>query len=575
MTNYKFKIQELSFKTGSDIINLKPRAINIFVGPNNSGKSRILKEIRDWLSGDSGEIGILENIEFDFPETFEVLDDAYNITSMMQKDYYGNWFFGGYSNKPTQPFDMNTTYESYFARQARVYSSEWRNTFSNAIKQKSKQQFLEFFGSLFFRYLGTEERLMICKSQTNYGLDNATKNYLSDVRFKHRALNELSKITQKLFDVDIALDTQTLGTRLCFRVGKDLDTLKHTNQLSEAEAKELYNKDMLDDQGDGIKNFVSVFLSLKCNDQGALLLDEPEAFLHPPLARQLGEIIGNTADSDRPIFIATHSVEILKGILSKSSDVQIIRITRPRLNSNKFTFIQKETLNKVLETPLLRVSRVLEGIFCEKVVLTESEADELIYQEFIEKVFPESGLHFVHAQNKQTLGDIAQLYREIGVAFEILVDFDILREPKEFTKLMTSIGIPIEMSSKFSQYAAQLRVQVDNSVKEGNLSSDEIESKQRKVRDKVYHKEGIRWFSEDLRSKIKDTLNVLDNYHLHILRSGELETFLEEYGLDYLADKKSWVMNAINKIASLDKEELVESAAAYNFIERVVNNPES
>lgn len=572
MAEYKFKIRKLSFETDSGAVDIEPSAINIFVGPNNSGKSRILKEIRDYLSGDREDIKILKDVECDFPNTFEELDGAYSVSSKMQRDYYGNWFFGGYSNKPNQPFDMNTTYESYFARQARVYSGDWKRVFSDVIKQKDFPQFYNIFGCLFFRYLGTEERLMICKAQTNYGLDNATKNYLSDIRFKSEILNELSEMTQKLFGVDIVLDAQTLGTRLCFRVDKDFNGLKHVNQLSEKDARSLYCKDMLDDQGDGIKNFVSVFLSLRCNDQGVLLLDEPEAFLHPPLARQLGEIIGDSADSDRPIFIATHNVEILKGILSKNSDAQIVRITRPEFGRNNFTFIQKETLSNVLESPLLRVSRVLEGVFCEKVILTESEADELIYQEFIEKVFPESGLHFVHAQNKQTLGDIAQLYREIGVAFEVLVDFDILRNPQEFTQLMSKVGVPSEISSKFSQHSSRLRDQVNGSVEKGISGLDKIENKQKDARDKAYHKEGIRWFSEDLQPKIEDDLNVLDSFHLHILRSGELETFLEEYGLEYSANKKNWVMNAINKIASLDKEELIAGVAAYNFIERVVNN---
>jgi len=52
-------------------------------------------------------------------------------------------------------------------------------------------------------------------------------------------------------------------------------------------------------------------------------------FLHPPLARQLGELIAEAQAEDRSIFVATHSVEILKGILSKSQDVNVIRITQP------------------------------------------------------------------------------------------------------------------------------------------------------------------------------------------------------------------------------------------------------
>ena len=50
---YKFKINkiEVNGTTGKEIII--PKKINIIVGPNNSGKSRFLKELRDYMSGET------------------------------------------------------------------------------------------------------------------------------------------------------------------------------------------------------------------------------------------------------------------------------------------------------------------------------------------------------------------------------------------------------------------------------------------------------------------------------------------------------------------------------------------
>ena len=118
-------------------------------------------------------------------------------------------------------------------------------------------------------------------------------------------------------------------------------------------------------------------------------------------------------------FVATHSVEILKGILSKTQDVNVIRITRSEDNKNSIMLLNQDLLNTILQDPLLRVSRVLEGIFCEKVIITEAEADELVYQELIEKLIPESGVFFAHGQNKQTLAPIAELYQKIGVDMKL------------------------------------------------------------------------------------------------------------------------------------------------------------
>ena len=57
-------------------------------------------------------------------------------------------------------------------------------------------------------------------------------------------------------------------------------------------------------------------------------------------------------------------------------------------------------------------------------------------------------------------------------------------------------------------------------------------------RNEVYHKQGVRFFEEGLKTKIRETFDYLSGFHLHILETGELETLLEEYGVEY-KEKKS------------------------------------
>lgn len=44
---YKFRIDKLELNTIDGVIDFEPRRINVVIGPNNSGKSRFLKELRD------------------------------------------------------------------------------------------------------------------------------------------------------------------------------------------------------------------------------------------------------------------------------------------------------------------------------------------------------------------------------------------------------------------------------------------------------------------------------------------------------------------------------------------------
>lgn len=568
---YKFKIDKIVVNTSEGTKDIAPKTINVLVGPNNSGKSRFLKELRDYLSGDKRDIKIINSIEHSYPESFSELDNAYNVTSKMVKDQYGNWMLKSYSNKPAQGLDMTSSLESYFTRNMNTVGGSWMEHFSGIIDRKDRTEFLNWYGSLFYQYIGTEERLTICKAQKNYGLDSSSTNYLSSFKYKDQLLNDLSCRIKQLFKKDICLDTQTLGDRLVFRVGDNFEYIKNPTNYSEDIAFRLFSESMLDDQGDGLKSFVSTFLSLNHKENDILLLDEPEAFLHPPLARQLGEMIGDFDDEEHTIFVATHSVEILKGILSKNQNVNVIRITRSKNNKNAIMVLDQDVLNTILQDPLLRVSRVLEGIFCEKVIITEAEADELVYQELTEKLISESGVFFAHGQNKQTLVPIAELYQKIGVGYEVITDFDVLRVPSEFYKFLAIMPIEENEKQRIKSYAEKLREIIDGSVDVNGMSKEEAEQAKKAKRNEVYHKQGVRFFEERLRTKIRETLDYLSGYHLHILETGELETLLEEYDIGY-KEKKIWVVDAINKIAELTDEDFKPESKVYQFVHKVIQN---
>ena len=569
---YKFKIDKLKLNTINGLRNFEPKRINVIIGPNNSGKSRFLKELRDWLSGDNTDIKMINQIEYPYPENFQELDESYNIKNKITKDMYGNWILRTYLNKSNQTWDVNATFESYFTRSLNSIASDWEDFFKNIVQEKNEISFFQHLGPLFFRYLGTEERLTICRMQKNYGLDSTNTNYLTSFKFEDKVLRELSANVKRIFNKDIVLDTQTLGDRLGFRIGDDFEYLQGKFNQEKKGVLQLFHEKLLDDEGDGLKSYVSTFLSLKVKENDVLLIDEPEAFLHPPLARQLGELIGDF-DEDKQIFVSTHSVEILKGILSRNTDINVIRITQPKPLQNNINLVDSKVLQAIIQSPLLRVSRVLEGLFCEKVVITEAEADELIYQELIEKVFPQSGLYFAHGQNKQTLAEIAEMYKAIDIRYEVITDFDILRVNEEFNKFVKKMPIEENEKQRYREYLKELREEIDNEVDTEGMNEDEKKKKLKENRDKVYHQEGIRHLNEgELKENIKIMLEKMSKNHLHILNTGELETLLSPFSIPYTNNKSRWVIEAIDKIASLNKENIKENRNIYEFLEKIVHS---
>lgn len=567
---YKFKINGLQLNTIDGELPLQPKKVNVFIGPNNSGKSRFLKELRDYLSGDMGDLSIIKEMKFDYPKDFDVLNDSYNLSSKMAKDLNGNWVLRAFSNKTDNAWNVHASFDSLYTRNLHSFGGDWKEHFRNIVNSKEKNSFFQYFGPLFFQYLGTEERLTICKEQLNHGLDSNNTNYLSSFKFESELLKKLSENVERIFKKCIVLDTQTLGDRLVFRVGNDL---KYVNGLFANEQEDitrLLNEKKLDNQGDGLKAYVSTFLSLNLKGSDILLIDEPEAFLHPPLARQIGELIGDFAE-DKQIFISTHSVDVLKGILSKNQDVNIIRITQPETYKNKISVLNKEVLENIIHNPLLRVSRILEGLFCEKVVITEAEADELIYQELIEKTFTQSGLYFAHGQNKQTLADIAALYDKIGIAYEIITDFDVLRVNDEFNEFLNIMKLDETTKQQYRKYIGELRTKIEGDVSTEGLDEEARKHALKAQKDKAYHELGIAYLDDgELKNNITQLLDDMDRKHLHILRTGELETLLLPFNVEYTHNKGRWIVLAINKISELTKEKIESQQTIHDFLSCIV-----
>lgn len=67
---YQFKIDKIVVNTSDGTQDIIPKKVNILVGPNNSGKSRILKELRDYLSGDNRDIKIIHSIDYPYQKIF-------------------------------------------------------------------------------------------------------------------------------------------------------------------------------------------------------------------------------------------------------------------------------------------------------------------------------------------------------------------------------------------------------------------------------------------------------------------------------------------------------------------------
>lgn len=596
---YNFKIKKIITNNNKEIY---PKQINVIIGPNNSGKSQFLKDIKNSLlrynNPYSDKTIVIKSLEYDLPSDFDEFVERYRIKDLLFKTSDNQYYIRNYSGISSNMFHIHNNFSNYLdSGNINIYG-DWEETLKNQINnfnnnicidEKIKKEynlpddavirnenyaeylingqlvkqnisgsggplvqragesiipFIDTYGALFTNYLGTEEKLLMCKKQQKYGLQDSSTNFLSEVQFNSKLLDTLSNYTKKLFKRDVYLDRYSWGSEIVFRVGDNFDFIRNSRKDDSDVEIKLKDYNILDDEGDGIKSFITNYLALNMNDKNILLLDEPETFLHPPLARQLGEIIGLSASDEKQIFISTHSADLLRGLVNSGCEINIIRITR-KDDYNEINQIDRKTLNEVILSPSLSSGNVLNGLFSEKVYLCEAESDEEFYQALHDKVELLDTAFFTHTKNKQTLKNLSKIYNDLKIPNYRIYDFDIFKD-KDLNKAIKGV---------FDEKQINKYIELKNQMQQ-SIGIDE-----------KYHNGGINAIDEKhLIDEVNIMLNDLKKNGIIILKYGCLETNLINEGIQYSKNNKDgWLENAIQYIYETDVS-ILENTYIYKWI---------
>ena len=174
-----------------------------------------------------------------------------------------------------------------------------------------------------------------------------------------------------------------------------------------------------------------------------LLLDEPEAFLYPPQARLLGEIIAKEKASRAQLFVATHSPDVLHGLVDVASDhLRLLRMQRDG-NVNRVKELDKEHIKKISSDPLMKYSSVMSGVFHERVIICEAEADCMFYNSLLHLPNVHGGTQpdvlFVHGNGKHRMATLAEALTALDVPVDIVADMDILNDETIMKRIIEAL----------------------------------------------------------------------------------------------------------------------------------------
>lgn len=296
-------IRSLTFSDGSEVA-VCPSDVILIVGPNNAGKSETLRAIRDKLENASNASPVLYSLKIERTGSL----DEFNI-------WLSDWTVLRKKSPPDNPV--------FQALGQAIHKSQAHNDWQRG------DNVLGHLTRWFCHLLSADERLQICNPPGNIALAHDNPTHPIQFLLRDDKLEEkLSQKFRRAFGVDLVVH-RNAGNQVPLHIGERPIPAADEDRVSIGYIERLEKLPTLHTQGDGMRSFAGVLLATSVGRESIILIDEPEAFLHPPQARLLGTTLVQDRNRERQLFIATHSTDILRGVLdTESPDVRVIRIRR-------------------------------------------------------------------------------------------------------------------------------------------------------------------------------------------------------------------------------------------------------
>lgn len=385
--------------------------IVVFTGPNNSGKSQVLKDIaRRYMNSYTREI----------------------VTKSQGHDFVG---------EPTKEYlkEVSKGYDGNYKLGIHPYG-----TYQNAIDMWKRHD-MSILGSLFLTVLPTESRLTSSNAVNSIDFTkDKPSNPLQVLYMDDEKTKELDGFFYNAFGVHLILN-KGAGSKITLHVGNEVEIKEGEDRVSSEYLKRLVKLPLIEQQGDGMRSFSGVLLNIIAGNTSVTLLDEPEAFLHPPQARLLGEILAKHTHQNKQLFISTHSEDFLKGLLTTGKEnVRVVRINREG-DINHMSLLDNEGVRTLWKDPILRFSNILSGLFHSKVVICEADTDCRFYQSVVDSIVEKEArvspdILFTHCGGKDRLKTVVSSLKTLNVKVATIVDIDVLNNKKTFSELLESAG---------------------------------------------------------------------------------------------------------------------------------------
>jgi hypothetical protein len=409
--SFNFRVDSLTFAQPNDAVKVLDTDVVVLVGPNNSGKSQALRDIEQGPQDSSPGL-VIKVVTSHREGTVEEVLSWLGDTAAMRTEGGGEWAVSS---------------QGTIVRLEHV-----------ALLWPPPQNLEQLAQQLVLR-ADAETRLQLAASVASVdAVDGEAVSPLQRLLKDHAAEASLSEAVRHAFRVRVCVN-RAGGSQLSLHLGQTTAAPRLDSAEYLAELKAL---PLVASQGDGMRSFIGLMLTLTATSYPVVLIDEPEAFLHPPQARELGYQLATPSTQQR--FIATHSVDVLLGLLDRASSLVVIRLRRHE-NQTVAAVLDHDRITALWQDASLRYSNLLDGLFHSGVVICEAEGDARLYAATLDatrasKGDPATDLLFTPCGGKHKLPVAVDALYPLGVPVCAIADIDILRDSGLLKQLVEALG---------------------------------------------------------------------------------------------------------------------------------------
>lgn len=512
------RVQNISFAAGAtpeaQPLALKPGRITLFIGPNNGGKSQALRDIASKFTGHFSGV-VLSDVSV-APFLDDDLDSKIEWLSRPKNP-------GEDPNPEVVPLGRRGNYQLINKTALRQFSDS----------QANYHMYAQWFLRHLIINLGGENRLQLASATSSTPIREPATSTISLLLRNDPLRKSLSEIVFESFGQYLVIDPTAMSSVQYSLSSEMPDNPDVERSFTEAAAKFFDKAQPLGNASDGTKAFVGIMSEVMAGDHEVLLIDEPEAFLHPSLAYSLGKEISRHLGSSKQLFAATHSPHFMMGCVDSGVDVDIIRLTHsPSVSSARS--LPRDDLKTITTDPLLKSIGVTSALFYQEAIVCEADADRAFYAEIASRLNDKRGFRhaaFLNGYGKHTMPRIVEALRSLGIPTVGIMDLDWIKEDGAVVEnYMSGFGVPEGMKEAFRSARRAVRSSLERA-------------------DERYKRNGgLAVLSGDEKRAAENFVAMAKQYGIFTVEGGELEHWLAE--LSVSRTKTRWLQEIFFALGS-------------------------